>query len=316
MLTYAIAGSGAALVAERMVVLIDMPLEEAAGLWDLVATPGVRIETVLTELMRQGVSHLRDFAIAELVDPALGVVTVAVRGEGKAQFGDTLIEGDGVSTWIEHTEELVMSVRLTLEDTGKEPLMLPIDRGMVKSSLLIWGSEAPSHLSETVSVRGTQTIPEPALYRDVAGQPVSNGTAASPAAVDRRPVNDPVDEHTVVRRALPKWMLRFTSGKVIGIGERVVVGRRPSPTISAGEQLETLLSPQREVSANHALLIGDEEGVRIIDLRSTNGTVVHVADGETFIVKDGNAALLGEGDRVDFGDGNEAECVRASHPSL
>lgn len=316
MLTYAIAGSGSALVSERMVVLIDMPLEEATGLWELVTTPGVRIETVLTELMRQGVSHLRDFAIAELVDPTLGVVTVAVRGEGKAQFGDTLIEGDGVSTWIEHTEELVMNVRLTLEDTGKEPLMLPIDRGMVKSSLLVWGSEAPSHLSETVAVRNSQPTPAPALSRNLGAATTTNGTASEPDGAHRRPASEPVDEHTVVRRALPKWMLRFTSGKVIGIGERVVVGRRPSPTISSGEQLETLLSPQREVSANHALLIGDEEGVRIIDLRSTNGTLVHVQDGESFIVKDGNAALLSEGDRVDFGDGNEAECVRASQPSV
>ena len=311
MLTYTVSGSSSALVSERMVLLIDMPMNEAVMLWDTFSSPNARIETVLGALMRQGVANLRDFVAAELVDPALGVLTVAVRGRGIARFGDETIEGQGVSTWIEHTEDLVTGVTLTLDEAPADALMLPLDNGVVQTSQLVWGSDTPHHYSETVT--SESLTPPPALVRDLKPQD-SGGSAHEPAVT--RPSVDPVDEHTVVRRAIPKWMLRFTSGKVIGIGERVVVGRRPNPTISAGEQLETLLSPQREVSANHALLIGEADGVQIIDLRSTNGTTVTTGDGASFVVKDGNSTVLRAGDRVDFGDGNEAECVRASHPHV
>lgn len=122
---------------------------------------------------------------------------------------------------------------------------------------------------------------------------------------------EPVEESTVVKRTIPSWMLRFTTGQVIGVGGRVVVGRRPTPTIVAGEQLEQLLSPQREVSANHALLIGESDGVRLIDLDSKNGSIVRDADGASVLVTDGAEMLLEEGVTVDFGDGNQAEVVRA-----
>ena len=313
MLTYAVSGSSSALVSERMVLLIDMPMGEAVMLWETFSAPNARIETVLSALMRQGVANLRDFVVAELVDPALGVLTVAVRGRGTAQFGSKVIEGEGVSTWIEHTEDLVMGVKLTLDEAPADTLMMPLDNGVVQTSQLVWGNDTPSHLSETVT--SESLTPPPAILRNIVSADDDEQAAEAHHQVTR-PSVDPVDEHTVVRRAIPKWMLRFTSGKVIGIGERVVVGRRPTPTIAAGEQLETLLSPQREVSSNHALLIGQADGVQVIDLRSTNGTVITTSDDETFIVKDGNSTVLQAGDRVDFGDDNEAECVRASSPGV
>lgn len=297
MLTYSAHGTGTAFVAPRAALLIDIDPKHATELWDAFAGGVTSIEELLTLLAKDGIHAVPDFAYAELVDPIRGTVTVAVRGNGVASIGDTTYEGVGASTWVEASGKHVTSLTLSLVSPeglpgASDAAMFPIEHGVVQTGMLMWGSEEPDILTETV----TQRMPLGEVY-----------TLPAPSAT---PV-EPVEESTMVKRSIPSWMLRFTTGQVIGVGGRVVVGRRPTPTIGAGEQLEQLLSPQREVSANHALLIGENDGVRLIDLDSKNGSVVRSEDGSSILVKEGAEMLLSEGNVVDFGDDNEAEVVRA-----
>lgn len=302
MLTYSAQGTGVAFVAPRAVLLIDLDLQRASTFWDTFASGSTSIEEILSILTQDGINQVPDFAYAELVDPIRGSVTVAVRGSGTASIGDTTYEGVGAMTWVEASGKHVTSLTLSLatasgEAAPADPVMLPIEHGVVQTGNIIWGNEEPDILTETMTQRSPMqevfTLPAPGAHAE-----------------------EPVEESTVVKRTIPSWMLRFTTGQVIGVGGRVVVGRRPTPTIVAGEQLEQLLSPQREVSANHALLIGESDGVRLIDLDSKNGSIVRDADGASALVTDGAEMLLEEGVTVDFGDGNQAEVVRASTHDL
>lgn len=298
MITYAAQGTSAALVTDRFMLLADIPLHEATELWATLSKANTTLENVLSELMRGGISQLRDFALVEHADRTIGGIVTAVRGRGKVYADETLMHGQGISTWVEGSADDVDTVKLSLGESQGDILALPIERGVVQTGELVWSNEEPNEFSVTVTVDREGELPHYSLTRPEKAR------------------TEPVDEQTIVRRSIPKWMLRFTNGKVIGIGERVLVGRRPSPMIGAGEQLEPLLSPRREVSANHALLMGQADGVELVDLGSTNGTIVHSTEEESFVIRDGASYLLREGDRVDFGDGHEAECVRATHPRV
>lgn len=75
---------------------------------------------------------------------------------------------------------------------------------------------------------------------------------------------------TMVRQALPRFMLRGVSGKVFGRGFPLAgiatVGRAPESTIQLDES---------GISRAHARLLPSDEGVQIEDLGSTNGTFVN-----------------------------------------
>ncbi|WP_217133963.1 FHA domain-containing protein [Leucobacter chinensis] len=296
MLTYAVHGQGSALVTERLILLADVPLDEASELWSSVREYDASFESVLSALAGRGIGQLRDFALLEFVPGAQGAVSTALRGRATIELDGDTYSGEGVTTWSEASADRVTCVTLRLDEAPRDTPSLPLNRGVVQTSELVWGHEP----LEQFSLTNTSETDRSALFRNA---------PALRAMTETNP-----EEQTIVRRTVPQWMLRFSSGKVVGIGDRVVIGRRPTPIVDNGEKLETLLSPQREVSANHAVLRGLEDGVEIIDLGSKNGTVVQPEGSEIALLRGGSSTVLRAGDTVDFGDGNVAECVRASHP--
>lgn len=292
MLTYAVHGQGSALVTERLLLIADLPFDEASVLWHRVRAPEATFVSVLSAMAEGGMCQLRDFALIEISEEIPGAIVAATRGRASIEVAGQRMTGEGVTTWVETSVERVAGAILRLEDAPHDAPSLPMQRGVVQTTELVWGHEPPEHLSETA----------PAVRRAVpaVGEPLAEPTLIA------------ADEQTQVRRTVPQWMLRFTSGKVVGITDRVIIGRRPTPIVDGREQLETLLSPLREVSANHALLKGLDHGVEIVDLGSKNGTAITHTTGETMLLRGGSSATLTAGDLVDFGDGNGAECVRAS----
>lgn len=293
MLSYSAAGEHVVLSCDDTVLLTDAPIEEVKRVWEDCEEHGGTFEQILTSVCSDGVTRAPNFVLVAFPNRDSEEVHVAVRGEAQAVIDGQQVSGGGATTWNEQRFPRPHHLTAQLHDTEVAGVSLPLRAGMVQAGAVEWACNLPDQDSQTVLVRTGEHE-----YLT----PVAPGSGETESPLER----------TVVRRTVPHWMLRFTTGQVIGVGDRVVVGRRPAPTVPSGEQLEQLLSPQREVSANHALLTGETDGVLLTDLDSTNGTVVRVNDGPEYLVHDGQQILVREGDQVDFGDGNIAECVRAT----
>ena len=93
----------------------------------------------------------------------------------------------------------------------------------------------------------------------------------------------------------------------IRLDRPVRIGRRPSvPRILTGAtpRLVRVVSPQREVSATHLELRQTGSTVVVTDLRSTNGTVVHVPGSVPRKLLQGESVVVSPGTLVDIGDEN------------
>lgn len=119
--------------------------------------------------------------------------------------------------------------------------------------------------------------------------------AAGPAAPPPRP-------------GAPARRLVAASGFEAVIDQPVVLGRDPAPSAVPGARTVAVDDPARTVSKTHAYVEPVEAGVRVTDLRSTNGVRVEVPGapvrelppGEATVVPLGSALYLGEfGLRVD-----------------
>ncbi|MFC6154261.1 FHA domain-containing protein [Nocardioides yefusunii] len=101
----------------------------------------------------------------------------------------------------------------------------------------------------------------------------------------------------------------FEHGDVLDLDRVYVVGRAPSPTASGSPDAATLAvpSPLGEVSANHLEVFAgvgpDSDRVVVVDLGSTNGTVVRREGHSPRQLKPRIPVLLSDGDVVDLGDG-------------
>lgn len=97
---------------------------------------------------------------------------------------------------------------------------------------------------------------------------IATGTALGRAAADA-PANDDASA-TVVRPALPHYVLRGVSGALLGrhypVAGETVLGRSPECT---------LCIDAKRLSRSHARLTPMTEGLRVYDMDSTNGTFIN-----------------------------------------
>ncbi|NIJ03911.1 FHA domain-containing protein [Frigoribacterium faeni] len=98
----------------------------------------------------------------------------------------------------------------------------------------------------------------------------------------------------------------------------VVVGRRPSaPRVSTGAPavLVAVPSPTSEVSSSHVRVEQVGSTVVVIDLRSTNGTVVTLPGRHPVTLRQGESTVALAGTIVDVGDGNLLEVLPPPRPA-
>jgi pSer/pThr/pTyr-binding forkhead associated (FHA) protein len=72
----------------------------------------------------------------------------------------------------------------------------------------------------------------------------------------------------------------------------------------------TLPSPRGELSATHLELRESGRAVVVRDLRSTNGSIVHVPGAPARVLIGGESAVVSPGTLIDLGDGNLIEVLR------
>lgn len=107
--------------------------------------------------------------------------------------------------------------------------------------------------------------------------------ANPPEAAACRTCGEPLSIQEPVQIPQPTLgFLRFSTGQLVALDRRVVVGRSPSvERVSGGDlpEIVQLDSPDQDISRNHAEIRVEGWQALIIDLESINGTMVTLADG-------------------------------------
>ena len=134
-----------------------------------------------------------------------------------------------------------------------------------------------------------------------------SGHANQPHAGNCRTCGRPIPAAEPV--AAPRPLLgriRLSSGPLIDLDRRVVIGRAPSVSrVSSSElpQLVTVPSPRQDISRSHVEVRAEDWHLVVADLHSTNGTVVRAPDRPEQLLHPGQELVVEPGWMVDLGDG-------------
>jgi len=104
----------------------------------------------------------------------------------------------------------------------------------------------------------------------------------------------------------PPLRARLADGTEVDLDVAVYLGRKPSvPRIHVGAapRLVTLASPLKEVSSTHLELRVIGGALVASDMRSTNGTNVHLPGSAPRTLIHGESAVVIPGTRIDLGEG-------------
>ena len=147
-------------------------------------------------------------------------------------------------------------------------------------------------------------LPQPA----VAVPRVSGFLPPAPAGTPVRGVDGPTRVTSVVApvpsRGTPAtWRLSFDTGQTHLLRESAILGRAPAAQPSyRGADLVRLEDPSQTVSATHLAVRGNEVGVWVEDLGSTNGSEVVTPSGRAKALAPRSAVAVPSGGRVRLGD--------------
>ena len=138
----------------------------------------------------------------------------------------------------------------------------------------------------------------------------ANPAPGSPVVVSEDFSEGEADQGDVTRRVTPPedrppvFVLRLDDGQSWTLASSNVVGRGPSPTPGSDEGLRLIeiSDGTQSVSKNHAQILVDGEVIRVIDLKSTNGTAVLLADGQRITVDSEAGVVVPNDATVEIGE--------------
>ncbi|MDD7928499.1 FHA domain-containing protein [Microbacterium thalli] len=118
----------------------------------------------------------------------------------------------------------------------------------------------------------------------------------------------PVYESTeiVPARRIARGRIRISDGQVVELDNTVIVGRRPRSSRSTGDTLPTLVavdSPDQDISRNHVEIRAEGEHVLVVDLDTTNGSVLMRGGNDPVRLHPSEPTMVVTGDVLDIGDG-------------
>lgn len=133
------------------------------------------------------------------------------------------------------------------------------------------------------------------------------GHPNAPYAGDCRVCGTPIPSGEPVLVDRPTLaVLRMSSGAVIELDRRVIVGRAPSVSRVASADvphLVTVASPHGDVSRSHVEVRVDDWHIVVTDLNSTNGTEIHAPARPVQMLRAGTGVVVEIGWQIDLGDG-------------
>lgn len=117
---------------------------------------------------------------------------------------------------------------------------------------------------------------------------------------------------TTVPRVVPRYRFRVNDGEALTTDARTFIGRSPRPPRIPGQGVARLVrvdSAGQEVSGTHLELRQEGGSVVVVDLRSTNGTVVTMPGAAPLRMLPGESMVAVPGSLIDIGDGNVVEIL-------
>lgn len=174
--------------------------------------------------------------------------------------------------------ETVVRPTLSVEQPEAAESATPADDATVVSSPL---APAGDHDGETIAVADIRSArrTEPAVYES---------TEIVPA------------------RRLARGRIRVSDGQVVELDNTVIIGRRPRSSRSTGDMLPTLVaveSPEQDISRNHVEIRAEGEHVLVVDLDTTNGSVLLRGGNDPVRLHPSEPTMVVSGDVLDIGDG-------------
>ncbi|MCZ4067204.1 FHA domain-containing protein [Microbacterium sp. H37-C3] len=174
--------------------------------------------------------------------------------------------------------ETVVRPTLSVEQPEAAASASPADDATVVSSPL---APAGDHDGETIAVADIRSArrTEPAVYES---------TEIVPA------------------RRLTRGRIRVSDGQVVELDNTVIIGRRPRSPRSTGDMLPTLVaveSPEQDISRNHVEIRAEGEHVLVVDLDTTNGSVLLRGGNDPVRLHPSEPTMVVSGDVLDIGDG-------------
>ncbi|WP_170222536.1 FHA domain-containing protein [Rarobacter faecitabidus] len=129
---------------------------------------------------------------------------------------------------------------------------------------------------------------------------------AEATTVDGHEDVQPSEEVGVARDAGRTWVVTLRDGngelvREVPLDEALVVGRLPKPRAGYADLLVAIPGDE-SLSRSHAVVTPMRRNVLLIDLGSTNGTVVVRGDGSTTICHPSQRVKIGRTDVVELGD--------------
>lgn len=110
----------------------------------------------------------------------------------------------------------------------------------------------------------------------------------------------------VPARRIARGRIRISDGQVVELDNTVIVGRRPRSSRSTGDTLPTLVavdSPEQDISRNHVEIRAEGEHVLVVDLDTTNGSVLMRGGNDPVRLHPNEPTMVVTGDVLDIGDG-------------
>ena len=136
---------------------------------------------------------------------------------------------------------------------------------------------------------------------DPGGEPISSAQAQ---ALRGPPVPTPAAP-PLERPARAHGRIMLSTGREVELDRSVVIGRRPRAVRVTGSVLPHLIaveSPQQDISRSHIEIRTEGDAVLVVDLDTTNGTVLIREGAPPVRLHPGEPTIVIDGDVVDLGD--------------
>jgi hypothetical protein len=178
----------------------------------------------------------------------------------------------------------------------------------------------PASASPTPAPRASGLIDEiPESVRVTTTGPVSSVPVAAPALGDHDGATVSVAEMLAMQGGVVsapaqtgtgsfsqrrRGRARISSGQVIEIDRTIIIGRLPRASRVTGQppELVAVPSPQQDISRNHVEIRLEGSAVVVVDLNTTNGTVLQRVGADAVRLHPGEPTVVTDGDVIDLGD--------------
>jgi hypothetical protein len=264
--------------------------ELVASLWEEVLASRSMVE-LAEQLVTFGIAETPSFGAFFWTDDGMRSL---VRGEVvvlDAATGERVADGQGVQTWTEVGLAGVDRIRIETPeaDAGVESLELPLVLGAVRASALTLDATPGAGVSAVQGVRsGTAAAEAEVVVREAdearddgvadvsADQPdtLSDPTELMESEATLTPEDD--EWATQPQQAAPLARLMLSDGTELDLDQVVRIGRAPNadPVGDLHPRLVTVSSPNSDISRTHLQIAARDGAVMVVDLHSTNGTIL------------------------------------------